>query len=95
MLYWAYGFIMKIAASEHGQAVFSVGLIVASLNMLVQVFYSWVFGSKQNTKLRGLIVIEPYSLYKRFPVEFDFTSEDAVIDSDSLLIFVFCLQSLL
>lgn len=53
MLYWAYGFIMKIAASEHGQAVFSVGLIVASLNMLVQVFYSWVFGSKQNTKLRG------------------------------------------
>lgn len=53
MLNWAYGFIMKIAASEHGQAVFSVGLIVASLNMLVQVFYSWVFGSKNNTKLRG------------------------------------------
>lgn len=53
MLNWAYGFIMKIAASSHGQAVFSVGLIVASLNMLVQVFYSWVFGSKNNTKLRG------------------------------------------
>lgn len=28
-------------------------------------------------------MIEPYSLYKRFPVEFDFTSEDSVIDSDS------------
>lgn len=53
MFNWAYGFIMKIAASSHGQAVFSVGLIVASLNMLVQVFYSWVFGSKNNTKLRG------------------------------------------
>lgn len=52
MFSWGYGFIIKIIG-ENGDNIAAVALIVASFNMLVQIFYSMVFGNKNNTKLRG------------------------------------------
>lgn len=53
MLSWAYGFIIHIVRSRQGQTVAEIAIMIGSLNMLIQIFYSWVFGSKNNTKLRG------------------------------------------
>ena len=53
MLSWSYGFIIHIVTSIQGQTVFEIAIMIGSLNMLIQIFYSWVFGSKDNTKLRG------------------------------------------
>lgn len=53
MLSWAFGFIKYVAFSSRGQSIAEGAIVIASLNMLIQIFYSWVFGSKDNTKLRG------------------------------------------
>ena len=53
MLSWSYGFIIHIVTSTQGQTVVEIAIMIGSLNMLIQIFYSWVFGSKDNTKLRG------------------------------------------
>lgn len=53
MMSWAYGFIIHIVSSKQGQTVAEIAIMIGSLNMLIQIFYSWVFGSKANTKLRG------------------------------------------
>ena len=53
MLSWSYGFIIHIVTSTQGQTVLEIAIMIGSLNMLIQIFYSWVFGSKDNTKLRG------------------------------------------